>query len=456
MMEPVIGCWNPEPRKGMRDPRAGIWTLVLLSTFVCALPLSAQPDLALPVTNGNGALRVFLDCDRCDFEFLRQSIDYVNWVRDRHDAQVHVLVTTVGTGGGRNDDLRFIGLDEFDGVDVELTFSSSSTDTDDEQRRGFARILQLGMVRYVLETPQAEGLVVSYRSPDPGVGGLTSTGTTTILDPWNFWVFRAGAGGWYSGEDRRKESSLNGSVTANRVTEAWRFGLGVGGERREGNFEFEDGTTSESLTESLGASGQAVKSLGEHWGAGAGTSTLRSTFLNLDFSYRAAGSIEYNIFPYSESSKRELTFAYFAGWSQFNYLEETMLGKLEEALFDQGLYIEFDTAQPWGESGVDLRVSHFIDDPGKYRAVLGGRIDYRIVRGLSLNLWGNAALVSDQIYLPAREATDEEVLLDQRALDTDSRYRLGVGISYTFGSIYNNVVNTRLRGPSGAFHRISF
>ena len=48
-----------------------------------------------------GALRVFLDCGwYCDFDHLRTEITFVNWVRDRADAQVHVLVTQQTTGGG--------------------------------------------------------------------------------------------------------------------------------------------------------------------------------------------------------------------------------------------------------------------------------------------------------------------------------------------------------------------
>jgi len=34
----------------------------------------------------------------------------------------------------------------------------------------------------------------------------------------------------------------------------------------------------------------------------------------------------------------------------------------------------------------------------------------------------------------------------QRQLRTSYRYYLAVGISYTFGSIYNNVVNPRFSG----------
>jgi len=48
-----------------------------------------------------------------------------------------------------------------------------------------------------------------------------------------------------------------------------------------------------------------------------------------------------------------------------------------------------------------------------------------------------------------REATDQEILVRQRQLATSYRYGVSVGLSYTFGSIFNNVVNPRFEGASG-------
>jgi hypothetical protein len=49
---------------------------------------------------GAGALRVFLDCDECDDDYIRTETPWVAFVRDRTDADVHVLVTRIGTGAG--------------------------------------------------------------------------------------------------------------------------------------------------------------------------------------------------------------------------------------------------------------------------------------------------------------------------------------------------------------------
>ncbi|MDA0334911.1 MAG: hypothetical protein O2782_07090 [bacterium] len=52
--------------------------------------------------------------------------------------------------------------------------------------------------------------------------------------------------------------------------------------------------------------------------------------------------------------------------------------------------------------------------------------------------------INDQLSLAVGGATLEEVLLRRRELATDYKVWSRAGLSYTFGSIYNNVVNTRL------------
>ncbi|REJ82216.1 MAG: hypothetical protein DWQ30_09795 [Acidobacteria bacterium] len=397
-----------------------------------------------------GPLRVFLDCDDgCDQRHLRQEIDYLDHVRDPGDAEVHVLVTRTRSSAGWQMRFEFLGRGEFAGRDLVLTRSLSDTDTDEERRQAVASSFQLGLVPYLLQTPAAEFLEVRFNRPSE-----VPVAAQAVADPWNSWIYRARLEVDAAGEDRRDSQSMSGSISASRTTDDWRLGLGVSQWYRESNFTFEDGERLEETQRDFSIGGSAVKTLGEHWGVGAGASTRRSTFLNLAPSYRLASAVQYNLFPYSESSRHELTFTYFVGLSQLEYEEETIAGEFNETRPDQGVLVSFDIARPWGESGLDVDLSHFLDDLDLYSVRVGGSIDYRIARGLSVRFSGRYSLVRDQIYLPASEATDEEILLGQRALRTDSRYRLGLGLSYTFGSIFNNVVNARLTGSSGGFHRL--
>jgi hypothetical protein len=107
-----------------------VWSLVATSAF------AGQAQTPPPAPPPQGALlRVYLDCGPCDTDFLRRNVAFVDYVRDRAQAEVHVLVTTQGTGGGgRSWTLKYIGLERFRDQDRTLTFTTSQTSTDDEQR----------------------------------------------------------------------------------------------------------------------------------------------------------------------------------------------------------------------------------------------------------------------------------------------------------------------------------
>jgi hypothetical protein len=74
---------------------------------------------------------------------------------------------------------------------------------------------------------------------------------------------------------------------------------------------------------------------------------------------------------------------------------------------------------------------------------VSGDLSFRIVRGLSFTVEGSASRVRDQLSLPRRNATDEEVLLRLRELQSDYELEFNIGFTYSFGSLFNNVVNPR-------------
>ena len=150
-----------------------------------------------------------------------------------------------------------------------------------------------------------------------------------------------------------------------------------------------------------------------------------------------------------ESSRRQFTFQYRIGASRVRYEEETIFGVLEETLYEQMLTASLSLQQPWGSSSLAMTMSSFLDDVGKNNLSLFGNANVRIVRGLSLNFFGNISRVRDQVFLPRRGASDEEVLLRQRDLETDFDYSLRVSLRFTFGSIFNNIVNPRFDGGGG-------
>jgi hypothetical protein len=404
-------------------------TLILLPAGTITAQTSAD-------ATREDALRVFLDCNSCDFDYLRREIPFVNYVRDRKDAELHILVTTQFTGsGGIEYTFRFIGLGRFEKIDDELKYTAAQTLTADERRRGYTEVLKLGLVRYVTSTTAAERLRLVYRPEN------TKVGPAQPNDPWNFWSFRIRGNGSVNGEASSKSRNFSASTIANRTTENWKINISSFMNFRTNEFKLSSGEhlTDDSHDHSFG--GLAVKSLGDHWSAAVRGRVASTTFLNQDRAYRAAGGVEYSFFPYVESSRRELTLQFTTGVNHFRYIETTIYRKDSETVADGTLIGSLDVRQPWGSSGLSLEAATYFHDLKRRRLVLAGDIDIRLFKGFSMD--GSVSRIHDQLYLRAEGATDEEILLRRRQLATNYRYRFSIGASYTFGSIFNNIVNTR-------------
>ncbi len=419
--------------------------LGLAATLALPPPASAQAPVP------EEAIRVFLDCQTggCDFSFLRTEIVWVNWVRDRQVAQVHLLVTSQRTGsGGREFTLRFLGQSELRGRDDELRASVSQTATDDEERRILANAIKLGLAGYAARQGIGRRLDVTYRGPAAQAAGQAQR----PADPWNFWVFRAGVNAFLNGESRSSSQHLNGSLRATRTTDDWKLRFSVRGNRNRSTFTLSDGSEFESVTSSSGGDVLVVKSLGAHWSAGVLAEANRSDRLNLDLSTRAAPGIEFNVWPYRESTRRQLTILYELGVAAVDYKDTTVFNRVSETLLDQRLQATLVQREPWGSSHLSLTGATYLHDLSKNRLTASGGDNLRVVRGLDLNLNGSYTRTRDQLFLAKAGASDEQVLLRLRQLQTSYRYHVSVGVSYTFGSIFNNVVNPRFGNrDSGEF-----
>ena len=77
------------------------------------------------------------------------------------------------------------------------------------------------------------------------------------------------------------------------------------------------------------------------------------------------------------------------------------------------------------------------------RTLSSGSVSLNVVQGLSVRISGYAARPRDQLSLAKQAATQEQILLQRRQLATQFEYFVSLGVSYTFGSIFNNVVNSR-------------
>ena len=133
------------------------------------------------------------------------------------------------------------------------------------------------------------------------------------------------------------------------------------------------------------------------------------------------------------------------------FSEETIFLNTEETLIDHSLLVDLDVVQPWGELEGGVNMLQYLNHTDQWSVRLDGRVEFRIIRGLSFNVRGNWAAVRNQRFLPAEGQTDEEILLLQGALATNSEYELNFGITFQFGSIFNNIVNPRFTDNRGGF-----
>jgi hypothetical protein len=157
-----------------------------------------------------------------------------------------------------------------------------------------------------------------------------------------------------------------------------------------------------------------------------------------------APAIEYNFFPWSEAVRRQFTISYKIGMQRLEYFELTIYDKLRDFLLFHSLDFELRMTQPWGQINLDLEARQFPTMDNAYSIKLDMDFSVRFSSAFSFFAGTRLEKIHDQLYLPKGELTLDEILLRRKQLATtyDIRYRLGV--RFTFGSIYNNVVNQRL------------
>lgn len=401
---------------------------------------SAQGDAA-PA----GPVRLFIDCNNtpCDSAFFRTEITFVEHVRDRQTADVHLLMTGQSTGsGGREITFSFFGQGRFKGRDQILKETFVVASSDDAVRRGMVRVMSLGLVPYVLGGPGTDRLRVTVQPPQ----ATTTAAAAVSRDPWNRWSFRVNLNGNANGESSSQSFNINTNVSANRVTEESKVNLNARMNYRESKFDLPDGRTFLSPNRDYGAGGTYVKSLGGHWSAGVRSSWNSSTFSNQNWTWSGGPAIEWDLFPYAESTRRLLTFNYSVNARIWDYRELTIFGQLHETRVSQTLETTMSIRQRWGTLGSTVEVASFVPDVAKNHVSAWGDVSLNLFRGLSLSLNANIESIRDQISLPADEATSEEVLVNQRQLATSYRYFLFFGVSYSFGSIFSPIVNPRFGG----------
>jgi|YNPMSStandDraft_2_1061718.scaffolds.fasta_scaffold14450_2 hypothetical protein len=387
-------------------------------------------------------LNVFIDCKQCDESFLKKEITFVNYVRDRYESQVHILVTTQNTAsGGIEYTLEFIGQKDFDGINDTLKLASDPLDTEDIRRNKLVQIIKAGLMRYIARTSTINNISMLYT-------GVQNSETTRDL--WNSWVFTISFYVNFQGEKSIKRHFFSNSLSANKTTKDWKIELYSGVSYAEDKFKTSDETIT-SLSRSYRFLGSLIKSVNKHWSLGIDGGGETSTYSNIHLGLSIIPKVEYNIFPYSESTKRRLCLQYYLTYSSVKYNEETIYDKTSENLLKESLRIILELKEKWGTVSSSIFGSHYFHDFRKYSLGFSSSLSLNIGKGFSFNFISNFSQIHDQLSLKKGSASMEEILLRRSEIATQYSYSTFIGISYKFGSIYNNIVNPRFDGLSMSF-----
>lgn len=384
--------------------------------------------------------RVYIDCDRCDYDHIRREIPFVDYVREPAQADIHLFITDQETGdGGREYEFSFIGRREFAEMNFEFEQTVGRIATESEIREEINNVIRMGLFPYTLLTSGSAGFSLTYEANDEA----TST-SSAEEDPWRYWVFEIYAGSLsLEMESSRTEFDSRWGFYANKVTDEWKIQF-----RPYFNYTYDEikrpgEETIDSRRHRHGIDSYAIRSINGHWSAGLFADYITRIDQNLRHQIRVQPGIEYSFLPYDVATRKEIKFSYRMGYSYQDYYDETIFNQFEEHLINHQLVASIGIEQPWGSISSGLVGSHYFHDFERRRAEFFGNISIRVFEGFSVNAGASFEMIRDQLSLRLGDASLEDVLLRQQELSTDFDFSGFIALSYTFGSDFANIVNTR-------------
>jgi hypothetical protein len=417
-------------------------TLVILINILISVKVFSQ-ESSSDMNNNSvqmSVLKIFVNGDRPDDAYMRKEIPYVNFVRDQALCDVQIMITSIRTAsGGVNYEVEFIGKKKYKSLNYDLRQSSNQEETYYQRRKRTVNVMKLGLLPYLSQNGNLDDFKLTYEGPMNTEQNILKNEN----DPWHHWIFQLGADGSFYKEATVTDYAYSTSVDASYVTDKWKIRNNLYSRNHVNHFldSVNDILAVNSYTN---LQSSFVKSIDGRWSSGIFGRIQHSTYRNYKVAYDVAPAIEYNIFPWEDVAKREFTVAYHIGIQHNEYIEPTIYEKTSETLGFHSININFRMIQPWGNIDAALEGSDFLQNPKYYSIEFNTHVSARLTKNLSFRVSINAQSIHDQIYLPQGDASLEEILLQQRSLATTYQYSLSAGFNFTFGSIYNNVVNRRL------------
>lgn len=416
-------------------------TIFLSILFACYSVVS-QTNEESKLTLRDQALNVYLDCNFCDIEYFKTNFTLVNYVTDRFDADVYILVTAMTTGsGGIEYSMLLRGLRNFKSLEDTLVFDLDANATQDLHREALLRHASLGLVPFLMKTPFGERLNIVYDDSEMD---------EVVEDKWKNWTFSIGGNAWFINQKTIKSYGFMSDLYIGKITPEIKFESSTMFSFNESNYELyeEDSLVYSNFTSkrSFMNSNLFVKSLGNHFGLGGFAGYQKSEYLNLNKQLVFGPAVEYNIFDYADATRKQCRFLYSITYQYSEYLEMTIYDKLDDHFFMQELQVIFSYVDGWGEINASMVGSTHLNDFSRLAAGARTSAGLYLGKGLSVNMLAGFSYIQDQVGLIKDAATAEDLLMGQREMASDYNYEFSIGFTFRFGSTLNNVVNPRFTG----------
>ena len=408
--------------------------LYLFLVFISFTQLSAQ--------NGE-KLKIFYDCNAwsCNETFIKQNLPEVEFVRDRNFADVHILIVSETNGsGGQTYHIDFIGQNNFKDIQEKLSFSTGTDTTQEQLREKLLKYLELGLMKFWLKNGMADKISLQIQS--------SSQEEKTEKDKWNNWVFGIGANGYFSGTSNTGNMQWGGYLSAKQIKEKNKFTLHLNYNKSNSTYKYNE-MDIKSEKEFFSLQAAEILGINQHWSYGFFTRFDRSKYSNYKFATELYAGLEYNFFPYKESSKKSLTLGVKTGVLYNKYFEQTVYNKTKETLYRSQAFLNGKIVKKWGNIHAGLQYKTYMHDLDLNSMGFSFGTNLRIAKGLNYHTYAYYGINHDQINIAAGNLSLEETLLAQKELQSGYQYYAMMGLSYSFGSIYNTIVNPRFDGSSG-------
>jgi hypothetical protein len=255
-------------------------------------------------------------------------------------------------------------------------------------------------------------------------------------------VFSVGFDTELDGEKYEKDYDFDVSLSARKVTETWKFTSYFRYDYSANQYEHDDETIKDTR-KNMRANGRLAKKLSSHWAVGLKGNADSDVRRNNKLTASISPEIECNLYPYSEFSRKQFPIRLGFSLNHHDYNKETIYGKTSEWVGRTYLSASSVIQGKWGNIINVLEGSFYLHDFKKNNFEWVNIFSFRLFKGFSTHALFVVNLIHDQLYLEKGDRSVEEVLLRRKELETSYNYYISFGFSYSFGSMYQNIVNPR-------------